>query len=69
MAVKVIVPNKGYSEFYQGVQFKNGEAIFEDEKAGKAIAETLGYEVEAIKPAAKKAPAKKAPAKKKEEAE
>ncbi|MCY7797404.1 hypothetical protein MOD64_06505 [Bacillus spizizenii] len=66
MAVKVIVPNENYSEMFQGVQFKNGEGIFEDEKLGKSIAETLGYRVEAIK-AEKKAPAKKAPAKKKSE--
>lgn len=73
MAAKVIVPNKHYSEFYFGVQFKNGVAVFEDEDRAKRIADRMGYEVEPIKAdtkedskaAPKKAPAKrKAPAKK-----
>lgn len=62
MSVKVIVPNKYYSEHVFGVQFKNGEAVFEDEKRGKAIANRLGYKVEPVKKPAK--PKAKAPAKK-----
>jgi len=64
LAVKLIVPNKGYSETFHGVDFVAGVGIFEDEKLGKSLAETLGYEVEAVKDEPKKAPTKKAPAKK-----
>lgn len=72
MAVKVTVPNKNYNEFYFGVQFKNGVAVFEDEKKGKEVASRLGYQVEEIpavkaeenKPAPKRKPAKKATEKK-----
>jgi len=45
MAVKVVVPNKSYNESFLGVQFTNGEGIFEDEKLAKEIADTLGYEI------------------------
>jgi FAD synthase len=69
MAVKVIVPNPNYSEFFVGVEFKNGVGLFEDEKLGKEIAETFGYKVEPVeevKAEPKKAAAKKAPKKKAE---
>lgn len=62
MAVKVIVPSRTYSEKYLGVQFENGEAVFEDEALAKSIAEVLGYKIEKIeaeKPEPKK-PAKRA---------
>lgn len=49
MAVKVVVPSKTYNEKYLGVQFENGEGIFEDEKLAKSIAKVLGYRVEEIK--------------------
>lgn len=62
MAVKVIVPNKGYNEVFLGVEFKDGVGIFEDEALAKSVAETLGYEIEEIKEA--KAPAKKSAPKK-----
>ncbi|MGE6629605.1 hypothetical protein [Bacillus sp. NPDC077027] len=45
MAVKVVVPNKSYNEVFLGIQFANGEGIFEDEKLAKEIADTLGYEI------------------------
>lgn len=72
MAVKVTVPNKNYNEFYFGVQFKNGVAVFEDGAKGKEVASRLGYEVEEIstekseekKPAPKRKPARKTTGKK-----
>lgn len=68
MAVKVIVPNINYNEFYFGVQFKDGVAIFEDEAEARKIAARLDYIVEPIeaeKPKAKpKTKAKKTPTKK-----
>lgn len=45
MAYKVIVPNKNFNGFRGGVQFTKGEAIVEDEKVAKMLAESLGYEV------------------------
>jgi hypothetical protein len=45
MSVKVIVPNKKYKAFEYGVEFYDGEAIFEDEEKGRMIAATFGYEV------------------------
>lgn len=49
MAVKVIVPNKHYNEQYFGVQFKDGVAVFEDEKLAKSVSNRLGYRIEPIK--------------------
>lgn len=48
MAVKVTVPNKGYNEYYFGVHFIDGVAVFEDEDKGKKVASRLGYKVEEI---------------------
>jgi hypothetical protein len=71
MAVKVIVPNKQYSDVFMGVRFENGVGIFEDEKVAREIADFFGYEIEELEPKkkspARKAPAKKAPAKDSEE--
>ncbi|WP_407708533.1 hypothetical protein ACIU4M_00795 [Bacillus altitudinis] len=69
MAIKVVVPNKSYNEVFLGVQFTNGEGIFEDEKLAKEIADTLGYEI--VKDQAEpetveeEKPKRKAPVKKK----
>jgi len=48
MAIKVIVPNKNFNGLRGGVQFKNGQAVFEDEEKGRKLAEDLGYAVEEI---------------------
>ncbi|MFG3611438.1 hypothetical protein [Rummeliibacillus stabekisii] len=61
MSVKVIVPNKNYSQKFAGVPFVNGVGIFEDEALGRRIAVTMGYELEAE--AAEKAPKAEAPKK------
>lgn len=74
--IKVVVPNKNYNERYFGVEFKNGEAIFQDAEQGRRIAQRLGYEVieleeqETEKPAdaPKKAPARRKATTKKVEA-
>ena len=67
MAVKVLTPNKFYTEEFMGANFVQGEAIVEDEAVAYEMAKRFGYTVVPLEPKAepKKAPAKKAPAKKK----
>jgi len=45
LAYKVIVPDKNFNDIRCGVKFTKGEAIVEDEKVAKMLAESLGYKV------------------------
>lgn len=62
MAIKVRVPNGSFNGIRGGVVFTNGVGIFEDEKLGRQVADSFGYEVIEEK---KKATAKKTTTKKK----
>ncbi|MDC3413966.1 hypothetical protein [Terrihalobacillus insolitus] len=54
MAIKVKVPNENFDGERGGVKFEKGIGVFEDEKVGRELAASFGYEVIEEKKAAKK---------------
>lgn len=66
MAIKLKVPNPNFNGVRGGVKFEKGVGVFEDEKLGREVAASLGYEIiEDKKPTEKKTTSAKKTATKK----